>query len=282
MTMSDYIDLQAFCRVATEAYPSNCLFCLADHAGMPGLHPRLVQTGIAWTSLFQGSAEESALPAAPLLFPLEPAHLHFLEWIAEHGTYTSSMLILSSPLGLDALRDRLARRMRARISDEMDVLLRFFDPRVFEALVNVLDDEQRRRLLSPADCWWYPDRSGQLLSQPSTCVTDEFDGRLELSAAQEFALLDASEIDQVAEQLRAMLPDTYIRMNPAERIGFLRRHMAAAGNLGVVATHEVALYCGLALLHGEEFADRSPWRDILVQVGQGSSSFVDAVAAYER
>lgn len=282
MTMNAYLDLQAFCRVAAEAYPSNSLYCLADHAGMPGLHRQLVQTGVAWNSLFHGSAEESALPAAPLLFPLLAANARLLEWIAEHGTYTSSMLMLSSPLGLEELRDRLARRMRARISDEMNVLLRFFDPRVFEVLVDVLDEEQRDRFLNPAQCWWYPDRSGQLRSQPAKFAVDEYAGHLELSAAQEFALVDASEIDQVAQQLRSMLPDAYIRMTPVQRAGFLRRHMADAGKAGVVATHEVALYCGLALLHGEEFAHRPPWRDMLVQVGEGSSSLIDVVSAHER
>jgi hypothetical protein len=249
---------------------------------MPGLHRQLVQAGIAWTSLFQGSAEEAALPAAPLLFTLVPAHARLLQWVAEHGTYTSSMLMLSSPIGLHALRDRLARRMSARISDEMSVLLRFFDPRVFEALVGVLDEEQRTLFLNPADCWWYLDRSGRLVNQSARYAADEMAGPLELSAAQEFALLDASEIDQVAAQLRSMLPDAYIRMTPPQRVGFLERHIAAAEKAGVVATHELALYCGLALLHGEEFADTSPWRDVLVQVGERSVSLVDAVAAHER
>lgn len=282
MIMNDYLDLQAFCRAAGDAYPNNSLFCLVDHAGMPGLHRQLVQTGIAWTSLFQGSAEEVALPAAPLLFTLDPAHTRLLQWIAEHGTYTSSMLMLSSPISLHELRDRLARRMSARISDEMHVLLRFFDPRVFEALVEVLDEEQRTLFLNPADCWWYPDRSGQLVSRPASHAADEIVSPLELSAAQEFALLDASEIDQVATQLRSMLPDAYIRMRPAQRVDFLKRQIAAADRAGVVATHELALYCGLALLHGDEFAHTSPWREILVQVGKGSVSLVDAVAAHEQ
>lgn len=282
MNIHNYLDLHAFCRSAADIHPGNGLFCLADHAGMPGLYRHLVQSGVVWTSLFNESREERALSAAPLLFPLVSSNLHFLKWLEEHGTYASSMLMLSSPLGLDQLGDRLARRIRARISDEIDVLLRFFDPRVFEALIAVLDEEQRCRLLDPADCWWYLDRRGQLRTQPAQHVSEDIFVPLELSAAQEFALLDASEIDQVAAQLRSMLPEAYIRMAPVQRIAFLERHMVAADAAGVVATHEVALYCSLALLHGDEFAHLSPWREILAKVGLESISFVDAVAEHER
>jgi len=278
MSMNEYLDLQAFCRLASGVYPSNQVFCLADHAGMPGLHGQLLKSGPPWASLFQQRAEESALAAAPLLFPLDQTEVRFLDWLARHGTYTSSMLMLSTPLDLHALRDRLAARLRARVSEQMNVMLRFFDPRVFEALVEVLDDVQRERFLGPADGWWYLDRSGELASRPARYVAGEDDGPLELSAAQEFALLDASEIDQVAAQLQSLLPDAYIGMTPPERVRFLRRHLRAAKDSGVVATHEVSLYCGLALLHGEDFAQMSPWKDILAQTGTGSIGFADAVA----
>lgn len=279
MNMSDYLDLEAFCQLAAEAYPPNRLFCLADHAGMPGLHGQLLRFGLPWASLFQGGAQETALAAAPLLFPLDPADARFLDWLTRHGTYTSSMLMLSTPLDLQALHGRLAARLCARVSEKMDVLLRFFDPRVFEALVEVLDEAQRKRFLGPADGWWYPDRSGELASRPAAYVADEDGEPLELSAAQEFALLDASEIDQVAAQLQSLLPDVYIRMTPSERVRFLLRHMRAAKDSKVVATHEVSLYCGLALLHGEDFAQMSPWKGILAQTGTGSIGFADAVAA---
>ncbi len=285
MRMPDYIDFEQLCEAAAVAHPSNALYCLADHAGMPGLHRELLRFGLPWASLFQDSPEQSALAAAPLLFPLladdERANHRFLQWLAAHGSYTSSILILSSPETLDVLRTRLARRMHARVSDDMDVLLRYFDPRVFESLVAVLDDGQRNDFLAPADCWWYPNRSGELLCQEARHAEGKGDAPLQLSAKQEFALLDASEIDQVAAQLQSMLPDAYLGMGVVERISFLRHHMKAARVAGIEASHEVALYCGLALLHGEAFAQVSPWRELLLEVRKGSTGLADAVAALE-
>ena len=286
MIMADYFDFRKFYDAAVADYPGNELFCLVDHAGMTGLHRALLRSGRPWASLFQDSAQESALAAAPLLFPLvvqgERGQGQFLEWLAAHGTYTSTVLMLSSPAGLDTLCGRLARRMHARVSEGMDVLLRYFDPRVFEALLAVFDEEQGSAFLNPADCWWYLDRGGALLRQPSAYADEEMDSPIVLSAAQEFALLDASEIDQVGAQLQSMLPDAVLSIGLAQRPAFLRRHMEAARLAGIAATHEVALYCGLALLYGEEFAQSSPWRELLAKVRTSPARFADLVAAQEE
>jgi len=169
--------------------------------------------------------------------------------------------------------------MQARVSEQMNVLLRYFDPRVFEALLVQLTESQRDDFLGCADCWWYLNRSGVLVRQPATFgATEGFESPLSLSATQEFALLDASEVDQVAEQLQLTVPDLYMRMGAPQRMAFLQRQIAAATTVGIEATHEVSLYCGLALLYGEDFALASPWQEILNKVRAGNS-FGDAVAA---
>ena len=285
MSMDDYIDLPTVVDAAIADYPANWLYCLADHAGVPGLHRTLVDSRLPWRSLFQGASEDAALAAAPLLFSLggrgERVSDNLLHWLSTHGTFTSSLLLLSSPLTLDELRARLARRLHACVSEGMNVLLRFFDPRIFESLLTVLEYPQRDWFLSPADCWWYGDRYGVLQSWPSKHGDTEINFLLRLSETQEFALLDASEIDQVAAQLRSMLPDGYAGLGIASRTAFLRRHMAEANSAGIVATHELALYCGLALLYGEDFSRTLRWQALLIKVQSGSATFAEAVAAQE-
>jgi len=148
-------------------------------------------------------------------------------------------------------------------------------------LLTVLEYPQRDWFLSPADCWWYGDRNGVLQSWPSKHGDTEINFLLRLSETQEFALLDASEIDQVAAQLRSMLPDGYAGLGIASRTAFLRRHMAEANSAGIVATHELALYCGLALLYGEDFSRTLRWQALLIKVQSGSATFAEAVAAQE-
>ena len=280
--MNEYIDLKKFRKVATDAYPANHLYCLVDHAGMPGLHSQLMRARVPWSNLFAGSQEQAALQVAPLLFLIDDEcmkeHSRLLSWVAQHGTYTSCMLLLSSPLSLNELGHRLARRVHFRISEQTDVLLRFFDPRVFEALASELAPPQRKAFLGVADCWWYINRSGDLRQQLAGYDPDDaFNTPMLLSAQQEFALVEASEVDQVAAQVQATVPDVYIRMGAPQRVSFLRRQMAAANAAGVSGTHDVALYCGLALLYGEDFALEPSWQETFTKV-HGGARLSDAVA----
>lgn len=286
-TTSQYLDLNQFCEEAAASYPSNRLYCLADHAGMPGLHRELVRRRIPWISLFEGSKEDAALAVAPLLFALHAggvqAESGLLRWVSEHGTFTSSILLLSSPLAMEELTRPLTLRMRARVSEDMDVLLRYFDPRVFEALLEVFTPSQREAFLGVADCWWYVNRRGEVVRQPAEAETcDTFESPLLLSASQEFALLDRSEIDQVASQLRLLMPDHYLRLNGARRADFLRRHIDDAKAAGIDSTHELSLYCGLALLHGDDFALAPHWQRLLADVRARHVDFAEAVAALEE
>lgn len=281
--MSTYAELKKIYAEAAVTWPDNHLYCLADHAGMPGLLRELDASGIAWTSLFDGSRERNALEVAPLLFPLDEEsnkeYSHLLRWVEEHGTYTSSMLLISSSLNKAELSRRLAQRLDARVSEQMNVMLRYFDPRIFEALLTVLNESQRGVFLSVADCWWYFDRSGTEMRQTAKYeLVDRFEAPLVLTAEQEFALLDASEADQVAAQLREMMPDQYLQIPLPQQHAFIMRHMAAARAVGVVATHELSLYCGLALLYGEDFALTPHWQQLLQRVGSGQVSLSDAVA----
>ncbi len=109
--------------------------------------------------------------------------------------------------------------------------------------------------------------------------TDPFVAPLVLTSAQEFALLDASEPDQIDAQLKENTPELYLGLALPERHDFILRHSASAKSRGIVATHELTLYCALALMHGERFASEQPWRALLEQVEQGRVALADAVAA---
>jgi hypothetical protein len=251
------------------------LYALVDHGGMPGLVSKLTKTKVEWISLFDGSREENALSVAPILFaiPADPTvstNQQFAQWLGKHGTYTSSVLLLASPIGIAQLARRLALRLDAMLPGDMAIMLRFFDPRIFEELVTTLAPKQKQVFLSIASAWWFIDRRGHL-QQVDSCFadTDQFEAPLILTAAQESALIDASEPDQVAEMLLAGVPEAYQALPQSLRYDFITRHMAAAKTVGMKATHELALYCSLALLFGEEFAAKPSSQSILLNVKAG-------------
>lgn len=273
------------CALADQAH---FLYGLADHAGMPGLAQKLNLTHAQWSSLFDGSQEGKTLSVAPLLFEIEcdqhgVTNRSLVHWLGEQGTYSSSLLLLVSPLPLQELVRRLALRLDAVLPDEMDITLRYFDPRVFEQLVQTFSTEQQLTFLSPAQRWWFVDRRGDLQAVAAKfSETDCFETPLKLNAAQESALIDASEPDQIASLLHSTVPDEYANVPRPARYDFILRHTAAARLLGVQATHELALYCTLALLHGENFANLKPWHSELQRVQTGELSLSQAVELVEQ
>jgi hypothetical protein len=259
------------------------LYVLVDHAGIPGLSKKLTEAKVKWTNLL-GDAKESTLPAAPLLFTI---HVNergqrqetLLDWIGKRGTYTSSMLLLASPLPMPALAQRLAERLDVMLPENMEVTLRFFDPRIFEQLMHVLSPEQKTAFLSVAHRWWFVDRGGKLQHVDAVFVeTDPLASPFSLTREQEHALVDASEPDQLAQMLEEGMPEACQGMPLPERYDFVVRHMNAARRLGIRSTHDLSLYCALALLHGEDFATREKWQAALQDVQAGKLSLPLAAA----
>ncbi len=282
--MYSFVDLQQLQQAAAADYPGRTIFCLADHGGMPGLHRELIRARIGWRSLFAGSSEEKAVDVAPLLFSLDEAvesrRHELLHWVAEHGTYTSSMLMLASPLDLDELARRLGSRLDAVVGDDIEVMLRFFDPRVFEALTGTLAPEQLEDFLGVADGWWFFDRSGASVAWPSHYLpADPFEAPVRLDDGQARALTAASEIDQVATQLQSLAPEPFRMVPLPQRAAFVGAQMAAAKGLGLVSVEDMALYGVVALVEGDGFAETPKWQDAIGAVRDGRSSFADAIAA---
>jgi hypothetical protein len=252
------------------------------------LASKLTQTKTEWVSLFDGSGEENAISVAPLLFRIEVdksgiQHRGLANWIGEHGTYSSSLLLLASPLPLEQLARRLAVRLDAVLPQDMDITLRFFDPRIFEQLMQVLSAEQKHAFLSVAHGWWFADRRGQLQEVSAVfSEADLFEAPLILSMVQEHALLDASEPDQVVDLLQSTVQDEYLALPAQDRHDFIVRHMTAARLLGIEATHELALYCALALLQGEQFATQKHWQAALQEVQSGKLSLAQAAELIEQ
>jgi hypothetical protein len=273
---------EPYCRPATDSF----LYGLVDHAGLPGLAARLTESGAEWTSLFD-SQDPDILSVAPLLVRIGTGQesiqqRRVVRWVVEHGTYASCIGLMASPLPLQQLAERLTARLEAVLPENMDILLRYFDPRVFEQLMIVLSAEQKQAFLSVAEHWWFIDRRGQLQDVASKFkCADNFVAPLELSTAQEAGLIDASEPDQVAQLLQSGASDDYQTLRPGERHDFILRHMAAARDLGIQATHELSLYCALALFYGDQFATQKNWQPALQDVREKKVSLAKAAAQLE-
>lgn len=278
------LSIAAILRLASASNQSGTgerFYGVADQLVMEGLAKQLRICQFDSRNLFDCTTESGAYENGPVLFnilPLANTHLRgFLRWLTSCGKYSSCLLFLSSPLDIDQLAQRLRYRLAATLPDGISVLLRYYDGRVFESLMQYLSIEQARTFLGFGSCWWFVDRKGMLQSVRGQCDLKAEDVPLILSPAQEAELVHASEPDQVAELLRAVVPNEYSDLGECNQFEFIVRHMKAARMIGIESTRELALFCSLALVYGEDFADRDIWSSALSEVAAGRISLTSAL-----
>jgi uncharacterized membrane protein (UPF0136 family) len=285
--MTRFLDFRDFVEGSVAENPAANLYFLLDHGGLPGLYRQLSKTSTMWVSLFDGMAESNSLAVAPILVLAGSGGavrlpLSLCKWISANGTYSSSVMMLSSPLEIGQLRDRLKTRLNVRLSEDMDAMLRFFDPRVFESLIGVLDVEQAMVFLSAARKWWYVDRSGTIKSVDSTFndVTSA-DEALSLSASQEFALVDSCEPDQVLKGLRENASSSLEKLDLASQHEFVVANIGDAKSVGLRSLNDLILYNVAVLTVGRSPANESQWSNLMDAVKLEPSKFSELVMCLE-
>ena len=263
------------------------LYAMIDHGGMPGLVHQLDRTNTEWVSLFAGSRDEGALDVAPLLFLVDREETFqgkaLLSWICAHGAYSTSVILMESPLLLHPLAFRLAKRLDATLADETEIFLRFFDTRIFEVLLPILSLRQKKAFLDVAYAWWYVNRRGEIVEVEARYADTESELLpLALSDAQETTLLEACELDQVAALLVIFVPNEYNAIEPFARHEFISRNALIAQDFGIKSVQELAFFCSLALLYGEDFIALDGWTAALDEVSKGKSTLGEVAARLEE
>jgi hypothetical protein len=254
---------------------------------MPGLYRKLVRSKSKWDSLFDGTKERNGLEAAPLLIlacangklQVRPS---LFRWIGENGTYTSSVLMLGSPLAMESVRSRLAARLEVKLSGNMEAMLRFFDPRIFEKLALILAPEQASTFFSVAEKWWYVDRAGDL-----RCIKAQLNPKeeryrpLELSERQEFDLVDGSEPDQVLALLREYVPNLMLKLPISRQHHVVAECIEEAKEIGLNAPLDFFLFVTMVLAKGEKLIQEPIWLHLMNSVRVKAMSFAEALMKIE-
>jgi hypothetical protein len=286
--MSLYIDFRGFADNCVAENENSNLYFLLDHGGLPGLHQQLLTFSVSWASLFDGTNESNALAVAPMLVPVGregrvQLPVGLFRWLSEHGSYSSSVIILLSPLDLAELKDRLAFRLNIRLSENTDAMLRFFDPRVFQSLIGVLNVDQANNFLGVAQRWWYVDRGGEL-----NCINSNFndgaslDELLILDASQEFSMVDSCEVDHILMSLRENAPDLLRKINLPLQYEFVKSNINEARNCGLQSVEDLILYNVAALTVGESSLSEEKWRDLMRAVKLSPTKFSELVLRLEQ
>lgn len=160
----------------------------------------------------------------------------------------------------------------------MDIVLRYFDTRIFDALMTVFNASEKAVFLGVAKTWASVGRAGTLHTYAASFQAHDREPLpIEFTPAQEKALIELSELDQVAMLLRSVVPAEYEQIARAVRHDFLKHHMTAARGYATTSVRQQALFCLLILTEGEHFAGSPKWQQAITDVAASRSTFFDAV-----
>lgn len=133
------------------------LYALLDCAQVPpdtwrSLHqqsPNVVRR------MFEGTPDEGLSSVEPLLLDaLHPDAPGIMPWLTKYHTSYPMVLWLACPRSIDDVHKLLRPRLKADLPNGPDALLRFYDPRVFAKLMQVLQPDQKALFFGVARQWW--------------------------------------------------------------------------------------------------------------------------------
>lgn len=267
MTLIDQAVFDVAWRSSDAPSGSERVFALVDHAGCSGLLARLSQSpSLRWISLFQDSTESNAIEVAPILVDLGGVDLpalgakRMLAWLSQACKASNAVLVLRSTWALEELATALKRRLDALLPDDMPVLLRYFDTRVFVSLMQTLDAPQKAAFCCIASQWWWLDRGGRLCEMSTLHhAEDALYGSITFSDAQQAQLIDSCEADAVAQEVVRTAPDLCSGLSHGQLHELVSDCLLAAHGHGITSLPMQSLFCMVALEHGVGFHEQTPW-----------------------
>jgi Domain of unknown function (DUF4123) len=265
----------------SERFPDAHLYTLIDGAQIKGITRQISNWKTAFAlPLFSDTKEASLTNISPWLV-LSPTHQQakFLKQTIELQGAAHAVTWLISPLSADVLFQALQRRMDAKLSGDMAMLLRYFDTYRLPDLHQVLDDEQRKAFFGCANAWVYLSRQGELAVIDSEYLEQDLATELVFNDKQEQVILEASFPDELLRILQQDQAELVENMPPQERYDRVKALVKQAQSYGIEGSKDLLYYCIVGLSEGEEFDVTPSWAAILARVKQDKVAFADAALA---
>lgn len=254
-------------------FAASNLFLLIDAARYPGI-ARILQyrfRRLPWAIVAE---EDGGNASAPVLLHVTSNQTRTLAWFLEHTRGLHCLSWIESALDLAAMRAHLLSLTRVEADDSSRYEMRYYDTRILPAWYQMLDTEQEAYALGPLNSWTYLDRDGLPCTLFGHAHARQPAARtLQLSVAQERALLEATLPDIILEHLEQNGNADLAAMPRAQRYDFIADQVKkATSQYGICTTQEIALFCSLALGIGRNF-------DRLLPVAQVLQKFASATAS---
>ena len=265
---------------AAAAASDSRLYALVDHAGAPGLLGRLrEQPQTRWANLFAGSTQENAIEVAPLLLDLDTVNQKaWLRWLYSACRESTSLTFVHSTLSLESLAERLKYRLEVVLPDGLPALLRYFDTRILESLIQVLEREQRSHFFGIASCWQWLDRAGDVRQLNAPQLPDDgWPMPFPFTEPQQNAMIDAAEADALVQQMQIHGLDLCASHSRAELHAIASNCIAKNHQFGIDGTPSQTIFALTTLQLGADFIQQPEWAKLVSKIIHKKINFEDAI-----
>jgi Domain of unknown function (DUF4123) len=192
--------------------------------------------------------------------------------------FANCFVYIESEASPNVMAKLLRDRTCAVLSQELPVLLRFYDPRVFVALLIGFDASQVNTLLAGGLRWAIPGRRGELkLIERKVEPSDSAPLPFVLTAEQEAALIDAGEADAMVDLLLNQNNADLMNLLPPDQHERIGAACAVAKSNRIDNLADQVAFCSLSLAIGADFHEHEPWAAAMDTVRAGRASFSEAV-----
>lgn len=193
--------------------------------------------------------------------------------------YANCFVYLESPHDQATVLRMLRDRTEAELPQNVPVLLRYFDSRVFAELLRVWSERQARAFLSAGTRWAIPGRRGEVASfeHEDGAPDVPHEAPFKFDTAQEAALIDAGEADALVDLLLDQNNAVLEVLLPPEQHERIVAALEVGRTLGIDQVSDQAAFCSLALELGLSFHEDEPWVGWAPELQAGRLTFSEAV-----
>ena len=275
-----HMNLLAIVESAINDSPGQNVYFLLDQAGLPGVARELRKYSALQVKLFDDTKEQAAADVGPVLLlaagnDTRLAVKGLFRWLDKYAGDAFSIIVMVSPLPFDAMRKRLSARLKIKLSEEMEAIFRFYDPRILASLISILSEPERDIFLGVASRWVYPNRSGGVdIINTRLQENDDFKEPFSISSQQEFKLLEASEVDQVLNLLRTIMPSKMAEFSVSEKYHLVKDLMCRAQTDGIESILGCAIFASIFIKGGSRVASSSLMQDVVKELRNTESDIL--------
>lgn len=225
--------------------------------------------------VFSHSAGDEARRVGPLLFQ-NPALYKQASWLYHPFDLASSCMLgstLVSPLDRLELSKRLSPLLDVVLADGVNMVMRFFDPRVLPFWLGNLPLPYRDYLAGFITEWIYLDTSWNVRSMSfgATPATEQPDFPLKLEQETEDRLMDACFPYWLMGRLRPQLNAAAKPIPATDIYRYLHQQIQRARSHGLQAASDLETYCSLSLQFGEHFDEHRLFKRLWPDTAVGKS-----------